>query len=209
MNLSFRPVGIGLFLLASGVAVADREITIPVGRKLTYRNVRFEFQDDLRGKGPKSALLAAGLTAELEIELHSFRQALLGRDRSWQTADFAFVPAGPIADLSPGFSFGVQDIADKTELGVRFYAAITFRTDISLEGGDQPGDLTLGGYFGKHGSGFIGASLPLTPQLRFIVEHANGEIGGGIELRPRGPFAFRYATRGKQTYASLRLTWRF
>jgi hypothetical protein len=67
MNLSFRPVGIGLFLLASGVAVADREITIPVGRKLTYRNVRFEFQDDLRGKGPKSALLAAGLTAELEI----------------------------------------------------------------------------------------------------------------------------------------------
>lgn len=201
-----RSILVALILLPT-IACAERLITIPVGKKLVYRSARFEALFDTRSAERSRYYLAAGLTPHIDAELYSDRLDLGDRFTSF---DIAFNHSAPITDLAPGISVGMLDVANKTEMGRRFFGAITWR--IGLQGAavnDVPMEVTVGAATNVRHPIFVGAMVPLSYNLRILAEHDSERITAGVEFRPFAGIAARALFRSDRTLVSLSLTRRF
>lgn len=160
---------------------ADREVTIPKGRKIRDGFVRFEYLA-LPGERDAKAWLGTGFMKALEIELASERS----RGEDWRTSmDLSYNYAPPILDISPGVSVGVQDVLNRSSEGRAAYLAVTYRYGNDGQfNQDVPTELTLGLWTRKTGAGFMGVSLPFTDKVFLIGEHNSKRLAAGFELRP-------------------------
>ena len=147
-----------------------------------------------------------GLNPFVELEV---RSNWLSENDSNATFDLAYNVIAPLPDLSPGISFGVQDVLDETPEGRRAYGAITFRPIFTTINGDVPADVTLGFFQGRYTQAFVGVSFPFARQFRLLAEHNGDQPSAGFELRPRPNLGFRIQFRERETLASLQLTTRF
>ncbi|MCW5937164.1 MAG: hypothetical protein KIT11_07655 [Fimbriimonadaceae bacterium] len=192
--------------LLSSVAHADREIRVPMGRKLLEGQVRIEalFQP---GEERAQAWLGAGFLQSYDGEINFVRN----EGGQWEpTLDLAYNFTPPITDIAPGISVGLLDLANKTEGGRAGYLAMTYRYgNVGDLNQDVPTDLTIGFWSRKSGLLFFAVSLPISDKLLFLAEHDSLRLAGGIELRPV-PFAtFKAVFERGGTLFSAGLTTRF
>jgi hypothetical protein len=195
-----------LAALLPAAVLADREIYIPTGSKVPFRTVRFEYMLLNTHQPSYDALLAIGVTKEVEAEFWLDRiapRSALG------TFNVAYNFFSPIADTLPGISVGMQDVMNRTDLGRRLYLAGTYRIGTGGEMGADFLDINLGIAHGRRTEPFIGVLIPLSAQVRLLAEHDGEQPTAGVELRPSESLAFRWMARQHQTFYSLRWTTRF
>ncbi|CAN5396106.1 hypothetical protein BH11ARM2_BH11ARM2_10700 [soil metagenome] len=192
-------------LLAAG-AYADRLISIPIGRKLRYKEFRIEGAFEPYKNGLFESYLAGGITTGFDLEVRSQR---LRGEPGFTAADLSYNILSPIADLAPGASVGVQDALDVTRDGRYFYLAITIRKTYTTLDGDVPGDVTLGVKQGRYLYPFLGVSIPFSQAFRFIAEHDGIRPAAGIDLTFARQVGLRFYFRGEQGFVSLRYTRQF
>jgi hypothetical protein len=205
-----RPIGraaAGLLVLTLGSsALADRLITVPVGRKIPLGAVRSELFFEPHRGGTSEYYFATGLTREIELE---YRTQRLRFQDVRETVDLSYNFLSPVSDLSPGISIGVQDVLNRTGDRRRAYVALTYRQSTPTGDGDQPSDLTIGAYAGENSSAFVGWSQPLSANFRLLADHNGYRLSAGMEFRPIRNLALRFLARGPQTFMSVGYTVRF
>ena len=169
------------FLLLSGLSFADREITVPKGKKIRDGVFRAEVLG-VPGDRTTRAWFGAGFLQAYDFELTAVRT----KREDWKSSfDFSYNFAPPITDISPGISFGVQDAVNVTDEGRALYLATTFRYGNTGDlNQDIPTELTLGLWSRKTGLFFMGVSLPFSEKVLLVAEHDSQRIAGGFELRP-------------------------
>lgn len=189
------------------MAQADRLITVPLGRKLPFGTVRYEYRWSNSSGGASENLLAAGITKAFEIEARtSFRkpdEIVVG------TFDVAYNFIAPLPDISPGISIGVQDVLNQTEDQRQAYFALTSRTTMPTPTGNAIADVHVGLLQGRYSHAFFGTSIPIVKEARLLAEHNGYRLTAGLELRPVRDVALRVQFSSQQTMMSLQLSHRF
>jgi len=193
-------------LSLGAIASADRLIDIPTARKIPYDDFRYEFRSEPFVSGTFEQYLGLGIGKSFELDLRSMEQR---GDRQVGTFDFAYDFIAAIPDVSPGISIGVQDAADRTIDGRRYYIATTYREALQVINESVKADITLGAQTGKISSPFVGFLLPFSKEVYLIGEHNGYRISAGFEIRPAPNMAFRFYTRGSNAMLSLSLSSRF
>lgn len=181
-------------------------MTIPTGRKIPYRVVKFEAVSEVsRGRAQEYRLgLGIGRSFDLEIRSEFFDGANDAR-----TFDFSYNYIAPVPGFTPGISLGMLDALDNTEDRQRVYVALTFRPLLSTINGDFPGDLTIGVTGGFRTSLFVGLQLPFSREFSLLAEHNGYRLSSGFELRPVRQIGLRLMFRETDVLGSLQLTQRF
>lgn len=123
-----------------------------------------------------------------------------------QTFDLGYNFVAPIPGFTPGISFGIQDVMNKTDDGRRPYMAVTFRPTFMTINGDFPADITLGAYIAANRSVFVSGSLPFSKEFRFLFEHNGFRLASGFEVRPMPEFAIRLLYRGNDVLGGVMLS---
>lgn len=195
-----------LTILAPCLSQADRLISVPLGRKLPYRTARVEFMGEPYRGGVFESYVGLGVATAFDVEIRTQR---LRGVKGYNAVDLSYNVIGPIPDFAPGISVGVQDVADATSDGRRFYTAVTYRQSNYTLNGEVPGDITLGAFVGVHSSAFVGVSLPFSREVRLLAEHNGYRLSAGFEIRPTPTVGLRLFVREQQAFASLSLTHRF
>ena len=190
---------LGLALLAS-CASADQLIDIPTGRKIPTDDFRYEVRASPYSHGDVQHFLGIGVGPSMEFD---FREMLTTGSHPIATGDFAFNILSAVPSLAPGFSVGVQDAANLTPDGRRFYAVTTFRNELDELSGNLYADITVGMQFGSLSSPFVGAAVPLGEKIYLIAEHSGFRLSTGLELRPLPKVVFRVISRNQKTLLSL------
>ena len=188
------------------MAFADELIDIPTARKLQLDDVRYEFRGSPYAGGSIQQFLGVGVGQSFELDLRDVRNA---GTHSAGTFDFSYNLLSAIPGISPGISFGIQDAANLTSDGRRFYAVATLRNDLDELPGNLYEDVTLGVQFGSLNSPFVGIALPVSKQMYLIAEHSGFRLSAGVEFRPLPHVAFRIITRDRETMLSLSGTVKF
>src|SRR5579862_6276184 len=153
------------FGLATG-AFADRLITIPLGRKVLFDDFKFDSFIEMSSGRTWDRYVGFGLTRQIEIDYHGEK---IDHGPMRDTFDFSYNYLAPIMNQSPGISVGIQDALNRTQNGRRAYIAATWRQSVDDIGhGNLPLEATLGYSQGSSGAGFVGVSIPLSEQVRFL-----------------------------------------
>lgn len=174
----------GLLVIAFFCVVAstwaDREITIPKGKKIRDGYFRAEYLG-VFGERSGRAWLGTGFLGGYEIE-GTFQRT---RESRWTSSfDIAYNYTPPITDIAPGLSVGVQDALNVSENGRAVYIATTYRYGNEGElNQNTPTELTVGFWTRKTGFFFVGASFPFTDKLLFVAEHDSMKAAAGLEFR--------------------------
>lgn len=195
-------LALSVIAIAAG-AQADRLITIPTARKLTDGTIRLETLQPLRTGGPEFSYAAFGINQFLEGEIRTERYS--GHDLR-ATADLTYNFISAIPGLTPGFAFGLQDVAGTTRTGRRAFACATFR-----EEGDTGlvADLTIGGFFGSHSGPLVGVDFPLTNGFHLVADYNAYRAQAGFEARAFRNFAARFIVQDKTPMASVSYRMKF
>lgn len=192
--------------LASGLLWADREITIPKGRRLTAHEWRAEILG-VPGEKTSNLWFGTGLFETLDFELSLTRTPTREMVGSF---DFSYNFAPPLVDVSPGISFGVQDALNRTESGRALYFATTYRYGNDGEfNQDVPTEVTFGFWTKSSGLFFIGSRLPFSEHVILIAEHNSERLAGGFELRPLKGMVLKTVFASGATSLGLSLTHKF
>ena len=196
-----------LCILSLGaIASADRLIDIPTARKIPFDDFRYEFRSEPFVAGSFEQYLGLGVGKSFELDLRSVEQR---GDRQVGTFDFAYDFIAAIPNVSPGISVGVQDAADRTLDGRRYYVATTYREAMQVINESVKADITVGVQTGRLSSPFVGFLLPFSKEVFLIGEHNGYRISAGFEIRPAANLSVRYYTRGSSAMLSFSLSSRF
>lgn len=188
------------------MALADDLIDIPTARKIIYEDLRYEFRSEPLAGGDYQHFLGIGLGPAFELDL---RDQEFAGSHPVGTFDFSYNLVAALPAISPGISFGVQDAANETRDGRRFFAVTTFRNGEDFLPGNLYSDITLGFQVGSLTSPFIGVLVPAAPQVYFLAEDSGFRINAGVELRPMPKVALRFIYRGNEPMLSLSAMGRF
>lgn len=192
---------VGLAALA-GVSWADRLVSVPTGTKVYSGYFKLEGVE-WGGDKSQQAWLAYGVDRSVEVAATWFRAS---GETGKVSFDAAYNVVAPITDTSPGVSFGLIDGANVTPEGRALYLATTWRLGNDGElNQDVPTELHFGFWTRKEGLLFVGASLPFSPQVRFIAEYDSVRTTAGAEIRPLPALSVKLLARDGRP--SLGLAW--
>ncbi len=202
-----RSILILALLGAVAVAQAERLILIPTGKKYAKGMLRTEWL--LAGKHPDDVqwFLGTGIGDSFDAEILYER---LGPNPHVSSVNFAYNYLVPVVNLTPGISFGVRDLMNKTADRRSLYLATTFR--IGLDGdynSDVPMELTIGVGTESIKGLFVGVMIPASENFRLLAEHDSLRITAGFEIRPVKGFGFRALFRENRTLWGLNYEMRF
>lgn len=202
------PLLLALSLCVASSAVADRLITIPIGRKLPYGEFKFDSFAELSNAKTWDRFIGVGITKDFEIDYHGERFAN-GPMRDTFNVSYNYLP--PIINEAPGISVGVQDVLNRTAEGRRVYLAVTWRTAVdSIGSGNLPMDVTLGVSQGSTALPLVGISLPLGDPVRLLVEDDGFRIAAGFEFKAfKNAFAARLLVRDQDVMLGANLSLKF
>lgn len=206
MRRALLPLGsslLGLILMTT--ARADRLINVPVATKLTSGTVRYEQTYGLSDRAVQRESLLFAVNGTYEIEARRFRSD--GRDDA--TLDLYATILSPFKGYAPGFAVGVRDALGQTRDGFRPWVAVTFREPYQLGDIERGADITLGAFFGRHGSALVGFSIPLGPDLRLLAENDGYRLSAGLQYAPIRNLELRVLTEDLTPLGSLRYSIRF
>jgi hypothetical protein len=195
-----------LLSVVATTAFADELIDIPTARKISFEDVRYEFRADPTLRGTSQSFLGVGIGNSYELD---FRDIQNKGSAAVATYDFEYNLLAAIPGLAPGFSLGVQDAANLTSDGRRFYAVTTFRNTMDDIPGNVYADITLGFQVGSLTSPFVGVAVPFATNLFVLAEDSGFRVSAGLEYRPSKRMNVRLVVRNNQTLLSLSATTRF
>ena len=182
-----RPLFLASALALAAVSAADNLINIPIGRKVPYGVLRYESRFDQSDLRQYHGFLDYGIDTNFDARLtyddvNGARRVVSG--------DVSFNYITPITGISPGLSFGIMDVANRTQDGRRAYMATTYR----IGGADlfNPVELTYGVFYGKRPLGFVGIMFPFTEQIRFLAEDDGRRISTGLEWKQNNNLTLRW-----------------
>ncbi|HVT10645.1 MAG TPA: hypothetical protein VHE55_00130 [Fimbriimonadaceae bacterium] len=203
-----RPLLLALSLCLASSALADRVITVPMGRKIPFGEFKIDSFFELSNAKTWDRFVGIGVTKDFELDYYGERFAN-GPMRDTFNLSYNYLP--PIMNESPGISVGVNDVLNRTAEGRRFYLAVTWRTAVdSIGSGNLPMDVTLGVSQGSTLLPFVGVSLPFGDPLRLLVEDDGFRIAAGVELKAfKNSFAARLLVRDQDVMLGANLTLRF
>lgn len=205
--MNVRALAIGLGLLLSGSALAERELYIPTARKLSTGTIQYEFRFDPRNSRDNEQYLGLGLSPFWEVEFHDNRP---GSGSPAGSFDLTYNLITPITDLSPGFAFGIQDVTNSSETGTRAFAVTTVRSALDAIGGEAPCDLTFGFTFGRGRLRFVlGASIPFSPEFRLVIDHDGDRLSTALEANVLRPLTLSLIERDHQLLMGIAIRHRF
>jgi len=187
-------------------AFADELIDIPTARKISFEDVRYEFrfEPDLRGSNQQYLGIGVGKSFELDLrDIHNTGVAPVG------TFDVSYNFIAALPGLAPGFACGVQDAANLTADGRRYYFVTTFRNEMDDIPGNVYTDLTLGFQTGSLTSPFVGVSMPFSKTFYLLAEDSGFRVSAGFELRPLPRVSVRFVVRNSQSLLSLSASGKF
>jgi len=187
------------------MALADRQIFIPIGNKVPFNAFRLEYML-LGRKGDYDAFATFGVTREIEAELQFER---IGPRPALSTGSLSYTLFNPVTDTIPGISVGVRDLYNRTQFGRFAYLAATYRIGTEGEMGADFMDVHLGLGYGHDVFPFVGVTIPLSQQLSLIGEHDGTQPTGAVQLQPHPGLQVRWIAREHQTIWSFRWTARF
>lgn len=166
---------------AASAASADRLISIPLGRKIPFHEIKFDTFAELSRARTFDRFVGVGISPEFELDYHGER---IDGGPMRDTLDFSYNFIPPFTGQTPGISVGVMDGLNRMRDGRRGYLAVTFRNPVdNIGNGNLPLDVTLGISQGDRTRPFVGVSIPLTEHLRMQVEHNGFRIASALEYR--------------------------
>ena len=197
-----RVACLALLFILTGIASAERQIGIPTARKLSTGTVKYEIRYDAKDY-LNEQYLGIGLTPFWELELSD-------SDNRDTTFDLTYNLITPFTDLSPGIAFGVQDVLDQSEHGVRPFAVATFRQGFFVIGGEQPADISIGiNYSHRRICPMIGVTVPFSEEVRILAEHDGRMLSAGVEIRPLRPLTISFFIRDTRPTIGFSLRHKF
>ncbi|MBS1713523.1 MAG: hypothetical protein JST30_04225 [Armatimonadetes bacterium] len=196
-----------LVVVGAAVAVrADRDITVPLGRKLLDGTVRLEYTG-VPGERDARAWLGTGFLKAYELEFSLERT----KTQDWSASfDLSYNYTPPIVDVAPGLSVGVQDVLNRSENGRAAYLAMTYR--YGNEGAlnqDVPTELTFGLWSRSSGLAFVNVSLPFSDRVFLLGEHDSRRAAAGIRIRPLPGLDLKTVFEADGTHFGLSLRQKF
>lgn len=195
-----------LVFIASA-AWADRLVRIPTAAKVPLGDARFGYLQPLGARSEYRSYVGFGVTKAFEGEITVERSQ---RSSAALSCNLAYNLVAPLTNYTPGISFGVQDILDRTEDGRGFYLAVTYRLSVDeTQMISAPVELTLGvGVGGFHGA-FVGLVLPLSNQLKGVFEHDSRRLSAGLQWEPTRGLLLRWGVQDDRGFASATVSARF
>jgi hypothetical protein len=202
------PLSLALSLACASLCAADRLITIPLGRKIPFQNVKFDSFTELSSADSWDRFIGIGISPEFELDYHGER---FRGGKMQDTFDFSYNYVAPIMNQAPGISVGVEDMLNRTVEGRRVYLAATWRMSVdSIGRGNLPLDATIGVSQGSRALPFVGVSIPFAQDLRFLVEDDGTRIATGFEWRGFGNMVgAKLFVRDQAVMVGANLTLRF
>jgi hypothetical protein len=158
--------------------------------------------------GSSYYFVGIGLTTFIDAEVESNQ---LRDEKNFTQLNLDFNLNAPIPGLAPGISFGVLDATDQSPQGRREYMAISVQDNGGggIMSGNAAVETTFGVSVGRTTHFFIGASLPVNDQFRFMVEDDGTEVNTGAEFKTGfGPY-FRLVFREDHALLSVGSTTHF
>lgn len=201
-------IAVAALLFLPSLSLADWVITVPTGRKLSFGTVRLEYNSQLNDHRRNEWSLGVGATDSIELEIRN-RAARDGDGEAFTTLDFGYNLLTPIPDTSPGITVGVQDLVDSTTVGRRGYLALTYRLSYDSFDAESTAEFTLGGFFAKSATPYLGISVPLSKRLRLLADHNGEELSAGMEFMLVKEISVRYIAEGKHTFLGISAAKRF
>ncbi|CAN5354972.1 hypothetical protein BH11ARM1_BH11ARM1_01420 [soil metagenome] len=199
--LAFGILGLAAF------SSAERLIYIPTAHKILNGTVKYELRSETGKHSRFENYLGVGVGDSWEFEVRSQGTRL---DNQVGTVDVTYNLISPITGITPGFAFGVQDIADQTSSGPRPFFVTTFRDGYYVAGGEVPGEVTVGiTSEGRRIYPLVGVSIPFSKRVRFLGENDGIRNSIGAEYRPMKDFALRAIVRNRTTLLGFQLSGRF
>lgn len=202
------PLVLTLTLGVAAISFADRVITVPMGRKVPFRSFKIDTFYELSRARSFDRWVGIGISPEFEV---AYRGERINGGEVRDSLDIAYNYVTPLTNQAPGISVGVQDVANRTRDGRRFYLAVTWRTAADNIGmGNVPFDVTLGLSQGDRTLPFVGVSMPFTENFRGLAESNGNRIATGFELRLfRNAFAGRLIIRDQDVMVGATLNLKF
>jgi len=205
VNFSRIALPIALFLIPIA-SQADRLIFTPLGKKIPENKAKLEFLS-IPSRDVAFGWIGVGVTNQIELELsgESFdsNKIDLGINLSYNYI-------APITDISPGISFGFQDVTNNTVDGRSLYLAVTYHFgNIGELNQNQPTIFTLGLSSRENGFVFFNFALPLSDQFRILGEHDSFRITAGVEFRPIEDASLRFLFRDGSPMVGMSFSRRF
>ena len=202
------PLLLALTLGVASACLADRVITVPMGRKIPFRSFKIDSFAELSRARTWDRFVGVGVTPEIEVDYHGER---VGGGPIRDTFDFSYNYVSPLINQAPGISVGVQDVLNRTRDGRQVYLAVTWRQAADNIGmGNVPFEVTLGISQGRRLLPLVGVNLPLTESLRLLAEDNGMRIASGIEFRAlNNALRLRLIVRDQDVMAGATLTLRF
>ncbi len=201
-----RFVSVALLTMLGATAFADQLIDIPTARLIVFEDFRYELRSAPYAGGDQQQYLALGVGKSWELDLRDIQNS---ETASRGTFDLQYCLLQALPDISPAVSFGVQDGANETMDGRRFYAVTTFRESLDDVGSNAYADITLGYQSGSLDGMFAGVKVPLTTNFAVLGEDSGFRLSAGFEYRPTRNVTLRWITRDQQTLLSLSAVGRF
>jgi hypothetical protein len=198
--MSIVLVGIG------ALAFGDRIIDVPIARSLKMGTFQISDLEGMNQSGTRDRYFAYAPLVGLEFGV---RQRMRPNETGKTTFDFSYNLVAPVASLSPGISIGMLDGLNETLDGRRTYVAVTFRELLDVGDKGANGEATMGVQFGHLNTGFVGVTLPLSNNFKFMVEHNGARISTGFELSIDKAVRGRLITQDGTLLLGLNLSRRF
>lgn len=206
---SLTPVVLSAALLGiASSAMADRLISIPLGRKVPYKAVRIQHLFDGADRKEIRTSIGLGVTEAFDMEI-TYDDYRGYRDRL--SFDLAYNLSEPLVGLAPGFSLGIRDALDETEEGRSFFLSGTFAEGgLGLYNQNAPVDATIGFLVDrKRTRPFVGVSVPFTDRFLLVAEHDSRRPIGGLELRPFAGASVRWLHQPEKSMWQIGFQQRF
>ena len=179
-------------------------ITIPRGGKIPFGTIRGEYMFEPSEPTSTISFLGVGLTTFVDAEIETDQ---LRGEKKFTQLNLDFNLNSPLAGFAPGISVGLLDATDQSPQGRRGYVAVSFQDT----GGETsaPVETTVGAFFGRESHMFVGLSLPVSEQFRFLAEDDGFRVSAGAEWKTSaGPY-FRFVFREHSTLLSVGSTTHF
>lgn len=204
--LSVRLRLISILLAAASLASADRLLTLQTARKLTIGTYRAEYLGEFGHGRTQLGYLAAGIDKSWEVE---FRAERFGSESIKSTADLVYNLVSPLAGISPGAAFGIQDVAGTSRDGRQLFGCFTFREEEDTPRGSIYEDTTIGLLVGRKTTPYLAESFPFSPEFRLLLEVSGIRAQAGVELRPVRNLGLKVIAREQDLLGSVSYTVRF
>lgn len=197
---------IPLLLAAAPFASADRLVNLETARKLMAGTYRFEYLGEFSQGRTQMGYVGLGLDKSWELDLRSER---IGGESIKTSADVVYNLVSPLAGISPGVAFGIQDVAGTTQDGRQLFGCFTFREEDESPRGTIYEDTTIGVLVGRKTTPYLAESFPFSPEFRLLIEVSGIRAQAGFEIRPFRNLGLRMIAREKDLLGSVGYTVRF